>query len=334
MPVTPRPWSSAPPPATPPRHARSASGGAWWPVAGVAARVAGARTGRALAAGVVALGFVGGAGTAAVIDPFAPQDRAGVIEPAGTAAQAGLAGVVEPAGAPAAAGPDGSPVRTRATVPPAAPATAVADVRAVPLPQLVDRDTVGPVWLTPEDRAAGLLALEVPESASGELDVVPGATAAPGSAGGRSVRVEVERGLPVDGAAFAETVMATLNDPRGWGAGGAVTFARTDGPADLRVVLASPRTVDAMCAPLATDGEVSCGRDGHAVLNFRRWVLATDEFADRTQYRQYLVNHEVGHLLGHSHERCPGTGELAPIMQQQSIAVAPCVPNGWPYPQG
>ena len=114
-----------------------------------------------------------------------------------------------------------------------------------------------------------------------------------------------------------------------------VQDARTDGPtADVRVVLASPSTVDAMCAPLRTGGEVSCGRNGHAALNVRRWVRATPEFPDRTLYRQYLVNHEVGHLLGHPHVPCPGAGQVAPLMQQQSLAVAPCTPNGWPFPQG
>jgi hypothetical protein len=209
---------------------------------------------------------------------------------------------------------------------------ATGDVRSLPVPTLLPRDTVGPVWLSEVDRADGLLSVEVPESGSGVLDVVPGTSPAPGSAPVVAVRVEVEQGLPVDGPAFAAVVMATLNDPRGWGAQGAMTFARTDGPADLRVVLASPATVDALCAPLRTDGQVSCGRNGHAALNLRRWVEATDEFADRHLYRQYLVNHEVGHLLGHPHEDCPGAGQPAPIMQQQSYVVAPCTPNAWPHP--
>ena len=89
--------------------------------------------------------------------------------------------------------------------------------------------------------------------------MVPGTDPGPGTGAVRTVRVEVEDGLAVDGPAFAATVMATLNDPRGWGADGSVSFARTDGDAELRVILASPATVDDLCAPLDTGGEVSCG---------------------------------------------------------------------------
>ncbi len=186
--------------------------------------------------------------------------------------------------------------------------------------------------LSPADREAGILEAGTPRSASGELLRVPGESEAPGSGELVRVRVEVEDGLPVDGLRFAETVMTILNDPRGWGAEGTLTFARVEGEADMRVVLASPAKVDELCAPLRTEGEYSCGREGHAALNFTRWVEGTEEFTSRTQYRQYVVNHEVGHLLGKQHVSCPGAGELAPVMQQQSVRVAPCEPNGWPFP--
>lgn len=190
-----------------------------------------------------------------------------------------------------------------------------------------------PPGLTPQDVAAGLLSADVPEAGAGTFSVVPGADPGPGTGAVRTVRVEVEDGLTVDGAAFAATVMATLNDPRGWGADGSLSFARTDGDAELRVILASPTAVDDLCAPLDTGGEVSCGTNGRAVLNLKRWVLATAELtADKPAYRQYLVNHEVGHLLGHRHERCSGPGRVAPLMQQQSYSAAPCVPNAWPFP--
>lgn len=187
------------------------------------------------------------------------------------------------------------------------------------------------------DALAGIRTHDVPGEASGELRVVAGTVEAPdGAAPVMAVRVEVEQGLDVDDAAFASFVMDTLNDPRGWGADGSVRFSRTEGEADIRVVLATAALVDDMCAPLATNGRWSCGRNGHAALNADRWVSGTTAWADGggsiTDYRHYLVNHEVGHLLGFPHEDCPVQGEPAPIMVQQSISLDGCTPNGWPSP--
>lgn len=205
-------------------------------------------------------------------------------------------------------------------------------------------DTVGLPWLsrTVEQlglalRArAGLPSTEVmPQSASGELVTVPGNEDAPREAATvRPVRVQVEEGLPVDGEAFADFVLRVLNDERGWGHDGSVVFSRTDGPSDLSVVLASPALTDELCRPLRTVGEYSCGRGGRAVLNAERWSEGAEPFLDGggniTEYRQYLVNHEVGHLLGHPHEACPAPGGTAPIMLQQTMRLEGCLPNSWP----
>src|SRR5690625_1052286 len=194
--------------------------------------------------------------------------------------------------------------------------------------------------LSPAERAdarAGVRDRDVPEAGDGTLTVVPGEQDAPDPDADQvlQIRVEVEDGLSIDAQQFATFVMDTLNDPRSWGHDGAVSFARTDADPDFRVVLASPDEVDAMCAPLRTVGLYSCGRNGHAALNAMRYAQATDEFLENgsiTAYRQYLVNHEVGHLLGHQHQSCPGTGEVAPVMQQQTITLDGCTPNAWPQP--
>ncbi|MBD5786918.1 DUF3152 domain-containing protein [Cellulosimicrobium terreum] len=220
--------------------------------------------------------------------------------------------------------------------------TAGADVP--PAPQPAPDPTPSPVAAPSEpvepEEGSGLLGTDVVADLGGELVVVAGEADppadAPAGAEPRTVRVEVEDGLPVDGEVFADAVITTLNDPRGWSSSDGVTFARTDGDEpSIRVVLASPTTVDDLCAPLQTEGTYSCGNsvDGVAVLNFERWVLGAPDFADDVAtYRQYLVNHEVGHVLGHAHEPCPAKGEVAPVMVQQSISTEGCLPNGWPSP--
>jgi Protein of unknown function (DUF3152) len=167
---------------------------------------------------------------------------------------------------------------------------------------------------------------------SGHFAVVPGQVGAPGRGTLRTVRVEIEGGVPVDPGEFAAFVMATLNDSRSWGHGGTTTFARTAGPAQIVVRLASPETSAALCRPLVTFGRLSCSEGQFAILTSYRWFHGQSEFNGLTQYRQYVVNHEVGHVLGHGHLHCGGAGQLAPVMQQQTKGVAPCRPNAWPFP--
>ena len=191
--------------------------------------------------------------------------------------------------------------------------------------------------LTAADRAAGLRSTRVPQVGGKSLVTVSGSAAAPGSGTRFRVRVRVEKGLEVDRAVFARFVMDTLNDPRSWGHGGRRAFARIDDTdrsrADITVVLASPTTSAAMCRPLVTRGTLSCAQGRTAILTLHRWVRGTADYgADRTGYRRYLVNHEVGHVLGQGHVRCPGRGKRAPVMMQQTKGLAGCTKNSWPYP--
>jgi hypothetical protein len=189
--------------------------------------------------------------------------------------------------------------------------------------------------LTAADRRAGLRSRRVPWNASGRLITVPGHRAAPGKGRIYTVQVQAEKGLDVDRAAFAKFVLTTLNDPRSWTGHGTRRFARTDSShADIRVVLASPATSASLCRPLQTFGKLSCHpRANTAVLTYYRWVKAIGEYGrNRTGYREYVVNHEVGHVLGHRHEYCAGQGKRAPVMMQQTKGLRGCRPNPWPHP--
>ena len=183
------------------------------------------------------------------------------------------------------------------------------------------------------DRLAGLTDRTVPPAGTGRFVVAAGSTPAPRRARTVPVRIEVEQGVHVNPAAFATFVTTTLNDPRGWGRDGSVGFARTAADAPLQVVLASPATTDRFCAPLETDAALSCRTGSRAVINAARWANGTPEYAsDLTAYRRYVVNHEVGHWLGHGHETCPGRGRPARVMQQQTLGLDGCARNSWPIP--
>jgi hypothetical protein len=169
---------------------------------------------------------------------------------------------------------------------------------------------------------------------SGEFDVVGGSSHFAGSGRLIRFRVEVERGLAFDGACFARAVEWVLRDARSWVGGGRYTFERvSDDSHGLRIILASPDTVDALCRPLRTGGKFSCKTVNRVVLNAWRWVDGAASFSgDIVNYRRYLVNHEVGHFLGKRHASCLDRGGPAPVMMQQTKSAGDCLPNGWPYP--
>ncbi|MFJ3598655.1 DUF3152 domain-containing protein [Streptomyces sp. NPDC090126] len=50
-----------------------------------------------------------------------------------------------------------------------------------------------------------------------------------------------------------------------------------------------------------------------------------------SEYRALIVNHEVGHRLGHGHGTCPGRGRPAPAMMQQINGLKGCAANARPY---
>jgi hypothetical protein len=161
-------------------------------------------------------------------------------------------------------------------------------------------------------------------------------------------RVAIEDGVDEDLAEFAELVDETLGAGPGWTAGGDLRFQRVPGDAahDFTIHLVTSGTAARLCAVVGLDvvgsglpdGGVSCRTPGQVVLNLSRWRLSVPEFVSGevplAAYRQMLLNHEVGHQLGHGHEGCPQRGAPAPVMQQQSLSLNGCEANPWPYVDG
>ncbi|MEU6388698.1 DUF3152 domain-containing protein [Streptomyces sp. NPDC046939] len=184
----------------------------------------------------------------------------------------------------------------------------------------------------------------------GDFETVPGSDKAPGHGGDHVLyRVDVEKGLGLDGELFAQAVQKTLNDRRSWAHDGAYTFERVSkGKPRFVITLASPGTTAAWCAKSGldtTEDNVSCdsAATDRVMINAYRWAQGSKTYDDVLHdqaiypYRQMLINHEVGHRLGHNHVNCSQKGALAPVMQQQTKSLSSdgitCKPNPWVYPR-
>ena len=185
----------------------------------------------------------------------------------------------------------------------------------------------------PPGRASDRIKVAVgPERPSGDPVLAPGSS--PKVGGGRSYEyaVYVEGGVRIDRDRFAGEVGRILSSGRGWTSSGRVSFRRVASrrEANTRIILASGELVDRLCFPLETEGRVSCRNGDDVVLNLDRWRRGSGDFATTTAYRQYLVNHEVGHRIGQLHRYCAEAGVRADVMQQQTTSSAPCRPGSWP----
>jgi hypothetical protein len=184
---------------------------------------------------------------------------------------------------------------------------------------------------------------------SGSGKFVIGKTAGPilGAAGSLKrfrIAVEVEATQEID--VFTQMVDQTLGDPRSWIAGKQVRFQRVAAGAsyDFTIYLVTRNTAHKMCSVSGLDIRVdgipftSCRQVRQVIINLDRWRLSVPDFVNGAIpleiYRQYVINHEVGHELGRGHESCPGPGKLAPTMFRQTLGLDGCLANPWPYVDG
>lgn len=148
--------------------------------------------------------------------------------------------------------------------------------------------------------------------------------------------VQIEKGIGISPVRAANEIDDILADPRGWTANGVSSFRLvSSAPYDLRIRIATPGTTDSLCwhgIHQDTEGEYDCEVPGGVVVNLKRWVEGSPTFDGPIQdYRALIINHEMGHALGHGHETCPGPGKKAPVMMQQIKGLKGCVANAWPY---
>jgi hypothetical protein len=129
---------------------------------------------------------------------------------------------------------------------------------------------------------------------------------------------------------FTQQIQIYLADPEGW-AGKGYDFVLKDpkdpkGNTDVVVHLSSP----AGLRKAGCDSKLNCAEMGgkHLRVNSVLWTRGGPKSKlSLEDYRQYVVSHEMGHILGHDHEKCAGPGQPAPIMMQQTKGIGECSPN-------
>ena len=140
--------------------------------------------------------------------------------------------------------------------------------------------------------------------------------------------IDVEQGFPRSRQHFVAKVKATLTDPRSWN----VPFEEVTkaDEADIRIFLVRSSTIKNIC----NFSGLSCADRStrNIYINGYRWLYGSKRSKmNLDDYRSYVINHEVGHLLGLDHLKCSGkAGKKAPVMLQQTLGVGKCLPNPFP----
>lgn len=144
--------------------------------------------------------------------------------------------------------------------------------------------------------------------------------------------VETRGTIMADLAEFKQQANATLNDPKGWSRLD-IGFTEVSTGGDFTLVLSEASGVPGF-APTVCSSLWSCSVGRYVIINQDRWLGASTSWnsvgGSLRDYRHMVINHETGHWLGHGHKHCGGSGQLAPVMQQQSINLESCAFNPWP----
>jgi hypothetical protein len=146
-----------------------------------------------------------------------------------------------------------------------------------------------------------------------------------------SYRVVTRGRVRADVGRFKALAAQTYADARGW-RGAGVRFRQVARGGSFTLVLANAGAMTSFssgCSPMW-----SCRVGRYVIINQERWLRASPAWnrAGRSlrDYRHMVVNHETGHWLGLGHRSCPGAGQPAPVMMQQSKGRAGCRFNPWP----
>ena len=127
-------------------------------------------------------------------------------------------------------------------------------------------------------------------------------------------------------------ILDVLGNKKAWDA----SFSYSSTPSKELVIIKTPGAdIDkTFGAQKYLHGLSVCDRTkAPTIIYFRKenWdsIPVTSGYNDLALYRVYLILHEFGHAIGYDHAKCPGAGQPAPVMMQQTLGTGKCYPDPW-----
>jgi len=133
----------------------------------------------------------------------------------------------------------------------------------------------------------------------------------------------------LDKKRVTEKINKVLCDKRGW-LGHGYKFKYSENSPKFTITFRTSADIRKTCG----FSGLSCAdlEKGVVYFNIRRWKLGnTKSKLSLHQYRIYMINHEVGHMLGRGHVKfAQFSGGPCPVMVQQTLGIGKLEPNPWP----
>lgn len=126
---------------------------------------------------------------------------------------------------------------------------------------------------------------------------------------------------------FERDVHKILTNKKSW----PINFIIDNNHYDFEIILTPAKKVEYTCHFKG----LSCADiyNKKIYINNYRWTKgAKPSELSLQDYRIYLINHEVGHILGLGHSK-PIKNRKVPVMNQHTLGIKPGKPYMWPLPQ-
>ena len=142
--------------------------------------------------------------------------------------------------------------------------------------------------------------------------------------------IKFHKNLKLNKNSCIHKIISVLNDSRGWKKSG-YNFkyhSFIENP-DFIIIFTSSKWITDFCHLPG----LSCTdlRYNEIYINTDNWRNGSNKsFLNLNDYKIYLINHEVGHVLGKTHVKCTSPNTKVPVMTQQTLGIGNCKPNPWP----